>query len=129
MHRARQVFPTGPTPPPQQQDPVGGMQGIPAIVNARLLTDKRHALVEDSEGNVACWDLVYGVCVEEYGQVSFKYVGVLCVCLMYVFGVCVFDVCVWCVCVFDVCVWCVCLLHVFGVCASCISHESYNTCC
>lgn len=74
MHRARQAFSTGPAPLPQQTAPVGGMPGVPAIVNARLLTDKRHALVEDAEGNVACWDLVYGVCVEEYGQVDFKYV-------------------------------------------------------
>lgn len=75
LHRTRQVFATGPIPTPQQRAPVGGMRGVPAVVRARLLRDKHRALVEDSEGVVSCWDLVYGVCVEEYGKVDFRYDG------------------------------------------------------
>lgn len=40
------------------------------LVALRVLTDKRHILTKDSEGNVQLWDVLSGAPIQQLGQVG-----------------------------------------------------------
>ncbi len=45
------------------------IRGIPPLRAFATLSDKRHILTEDTEGNTALWDVTSGSKVQEFGKV------------------------------------------------------------
>ncbi|KAL3133704.1 hypothetical protein ABBQ32_008201 [Trebouxia sp. C0010 RCD-2024] len=55
----------------QQQHPTHETSGIPPLVQSAVLTDRRHMLTKDAEGNVELWDVTTGAVEERFGKVDF----------------------------------------------------------
>ncbi len=54
---------------PQQQQATAQTTGIAPLVQSAVLTDRRHILTKDAEGNVELWDVLTGAVEERFGQV------------------------------------------------------------
>lgn len=54
---------------PQQQQATAQTSGIAPLVQSAVLTDRRHVLTKDAEGNVDLWDVTTGAVEERFGQV------------------------------------------------------------
>ena len=54
---------------PQQQQATAQTSGIAPLVQSAVLTDRRHILTKDAEGNVDLWDVTTGAVEERFGQV------------------------------------------------------------
>ena len=54
---------------PQQQQASCQTSGIPPLVHSAVLTDRRHILSKDAEGNVDLWDIATGAVQQHFGQV------------------------------------------------------------
>ncbi|GFH26663.1 WD repeat domain-containing protein, partial [Haematococcus lacustris] len=50
--------------------PSAVLQGIPPIVAHKVLSDRRHILTKDTDGNVSRWDVLAGAETGRYGKVS-----------------------------------------------------------
>ncbi|KAL3143253.1 hypothetical protein ABBQ38_002103 [Trebouxia sp. C0009 RCD-2024] len=55
----------------QQQHPTHQTSGIPPLVQSAVLTDRRHLLTKDAQGNVELWDITTGAVAERFGKVDF----------------------------------------------------------
>lgn len=59
----------GPSPEPSESSVQVEIRGVPPLVRFVTLADRRHVLTQDSQGQVALWDLACGAIVEQYGKV------------------------------------------------------------
>ncbi len=55
----------------QQQHATAQTRGIAPLVQSAVLTDRRHILTKDAEGNVELWDTATAAVKERFGQVQF----------------------------------------------------------
>lgn len=55
---------------PQQQQATHQTSGIPPLVHSAVLTDRRHILSKDAEGNVELWDIATGAVEQRFGKVG-----------------------------------------------------------
>ena len=53
----------------QQQHATAQTRGIAPLVQSAVLTDRRHILTKDAEGNVELWDTATAAVKERFGQV------------------------------------------------------------
>ena len=53
----------------QQQHATAQTRGIAPLVQSAVLTDRRHILTKDAEGNVELWDSATAAVKERFGQV------------------------------------------------------------
>jgi len=56
---------------PAASGPICVIKGVPGIVLHKVMTDRRHVLTKDTDGNVALWDVLTGGVVDSYGKVDF----------------------------------------------------------
>ncbi len=69
--RARVTFAGGaPAPPPAAAAPLAEIPGAPAARQVAMLTDRRHAVVLDSDGRVALWDACTGARLRDLGETT-----------------------------------------------------------
>lgn len=54
----------------QQQKASQQTSGIPPLVQSAVLTDRRHILTKDAEGNVELWDIATGAVEQRFGKVA-----------------------------------------------------------
>ena len=54
---------------PQQQQASQQTSGIAPLVQSAVLTDRRHVLTKDADGNVELWDIATGAVEESFGKV------------------------------------------------------------
>ena len=54
---------------PQQRQASCQTSGIPPLVHSAVLTDRRHVLTKDAEGNVQLWDIATGAVEQHFGKV------------------------------------------------------------
>lgn len=59
-------------PVQQQQQPTHETSGVPPLVQSAVLTDRRHVLTKDAQGNVELWDITTGAVAEHFGKVDFQ---------------------------------------------------------
>lgn len=57
---------------PNQTTPVTTVPGVPGVVRAEMLSDKRTVLTRDSDGVVSLWDLANSSVAEMFGKVDFE---------------------------------------------------------
>lgn len=57
---------------PNQSAPVITIPGVAGVVRAEMLQDKRTALTQDTDGNIALWDLALSSVVRSFGQADFE---------------------------------------------------------
>ncbi|KAF7281811.1 WD repeat-containing protein 48 homolog [Rhynchophorus ferrugineus] len=57
---------------PMPTQPIGLIPGDAAIIKANTINDKRHVLTEDSNGNVALYDILRAQKVEDLGPVNYQ---------------------------------------------------------
>ncbi len=55
----------------QQQHATAQTRGIAPLVQSAVLTDRRHILTKDADGNVELWDTATAAVKERFGQVLF----------------------------------------------------------
>ena len=53
----------------QQQQAVAQTAGTAPLVQSAVLTDRRHILTKDADGNVDLWDAAMGSVVKHFGKV------------------------------------------------------------
>ncbi|EIW67604.1 hypothetical protein TREMEDRAFT_64196 [Tremella mesenterica DSM 1558] len=51
---------------PLRSTPDGIISGRPGLIRSLLLNDRQHVLSIDTEGEVACWNIIRGVCVGRF---------------------------------------------------------------
>ncbi|KAA3468649.1 WD repeat-containing protein 48-like isoform X2 [Gossypium australe] len=56
---------------PVYKEPIFTIPGTPAIVQHEILNNRRDVLTKDTAGSVKLWDIIKGIVIEDYGQVSF----------------------------------------------------------
>ena len=56
----------------QQRQASQQTRGIPPLVQSAVLTDRRHILTKDAEGQVELWDIATGAVQEQYGKVGYS---------------------------------------------------------
>ncbi|DBA75032.1 TPA: hypothetical protein ACH3X1_010369 [Trebouxia sp. C0004] len=56
----------------QQQHATAQTRGIAPLVQSAVLTDRRHILTKDAEGNVELWDTATAAVKERFGQINFQ---------------------------------------------------------
>ncbi|KAG4189225.1 hypothetical protein ERO13_A08G213900v2 [Gossypium hirsutum] len=61
----------GTAPAPVYKEPIFTIPGTPAIVQHEILNNRRDVLTKDTAGSVKLWDIIKGIVIEDYGQVSF----------------------------------------------------------
>lgn len=54
---------------PQQDQATAQTTGLLPLVQSAVLTDRRHILTKDAEGNVELWDVATGAVEERFGKV------------------------------------------------------------
>lgn len=57
---------------PQQDQATAQTTGLVPLVQSAVLTDRRHILTKDAEGNVELWDVATGAVEEHFGKVDFQ---------------------------------------------------------
>ncbi|PWA42460.1 G-protein beta WD-40 repeat-containing protein [Artemisia annua] len=62
----------GSTPVPVYKEPTLSIDGIPGIVRCEIMNNRRHVLTKDNAGSVKLWEITRGVCIQNYGPVSFE---------------------------------------------------------
>lgn len=55
---------------PQQQHASCETPGIAPLVHSAVLTDRRHILTKDAQGNVELWNIATGTVEERFGKVG-----------------------------------------------------------
>ncbi|PPS04830.1 hypothetical protein GOBAR_AA15840 [Gossypium barbadense] len=55
---------------PVYKEPIFTIPGTPAIVQHEILNNRRDVLTKDTAGSVKLWDIIKGIVIEDYGQVS-----------------------------------------------------------
>ncbi|PPD78296.1 hypothetical protein GOBAR_DD24792 [Gossypium barbadense] len=60
----------GTAPAPVYKEPIFTIPGTPAIVQHEILNNRRDVLTKDTAGSVKLWDIIKGIVIEDYGQVS-----------------------------------------------------------
>ncbi|PWA88064.1 G-protein beta WD-40 repeat-containing protein [Artemisia annua] len=57
---------------PVYKEPTLSIDGIPGIVQCEIMNNRRHVLTKDNAGSVKLWEITRGVCIQNYGPVSFE---------------------------------------------------------
>lgn len=71
--RSRKSFEgSGTRPRPLQARPAAAIPGVPPLRHVAVLTDRRHVLTQDAEGQVLLWDVTVGAAVRDLGRVPLK---------------------------------------------------------
>ena len=51
------------------------IRGMPPLLRFSQMPDRRHVLTQDSEGQLARWDVTCGAIKDEYGKVRWRFVS------------------------------------------------------